>query len=30
MYARGMELPEGKKCAAFITVNLSAEFFGFL
>ena len=27
MYARGMELPEGKRCAAFITVNLSAEFF---
>lgn len=27
MYAKGMELPEGKKCAAFITVNLSAEFF---
>lgn len=27
MYAKGMKLPEGKKCAAFITVNLSAEFF---
>ncbi len=27
MYAKGMTLPEGKKCAAFITVNLSAEFF---
>ncbi len=27
MYARGMKLPEGKKCAAFITINLSAEFF---
>lgn len=27
MYAKGMRLPEGKKCAAFITVNLSAEFF---
>lgn len=27
MYAKGMKLPEGKTCAAFITVNLSAEFF---
>ncbi len=27
MYAKGMKLPEGKRCAAFITVNLSAEFF---
>ena len=27
MYAKGMNWPEGKKCAAFITVNLSAEFF---
>ena len=27
MYAEGMKLPEGKKCVAFITVNLSAEFF---
>lgn len=27
MYAQGMKLPEGKQCAAFITVNLSAEFF---
>lgn len=27
MYAKGMKLPEGKKCAAFITVNLTAEFF---
>jgi len=27
MYAKGMKLPEGKKCAAFITVNLKAEFF---
>lgn len=27
MYAKEMKLPEGKKCAAFITVNLSAEFF---
>ena len=27
MYAKGMRLPEGKKCAAFITVNLAAEFF---
>lgn len=27
MYAKEMKLPEGKQCAAFITVNLSAEFF---
>ncbi|WP_459129629.1 polysaccharide deacetylase family protein [Guggenheimella bovis] len=27
MYAKGMTLPKGKKCVAFITVNLSAEFF---
>lgn len=27
MYAEGMKLPEGKKCVAFITVNLPAEFF---
>lgn len=27
MYAKGMSLPQGKKCVAFITVNLSAEFF---
>lgn len=27
MFAKGMKLPEGKKCAAFITVDLSAEFF---
>lgn len=27
MYTKGMRLPEGKKCAAFITVNLTAEFF---
>ncbi len=27
MYAKGMRLPEGKKCVAFITVNLAAEFF---
>ena len=27
MYAKGMKLPEGKTCAAFITANLSAEFF---
>lgn len=27
MYAQRMRLPEGKQCAAFITVNLSAEYF---
>ena len=27
MYAKGMSLPQGKKCVAFITLNLSAEFF---
>ena len=27
MYAQEMKLPEGKKCAAFISVNLAAEFF---
>lgn len=27
MYAKGMKLPKGKKCAAFLTVDLSAEFF---
>lgn len=27
MYTKGMKLPAGKKCVAFITVNLSAEFF---
>lgn len=27
MYAKGMKLPDGKKCVAFITVNLTAEFF---
>lgn len=27
MYAKGMSLPQGKKCVAFIAVNLSAEFF---
>ncbi len=27
MYAKGMNLPEGKKCVAFITINLAAEFF---
>lgn len=27
MYAKGMKLPEGKQCAAFITIDLAAEFF---
>ena len=27
MYAQEMKLPEGKQCAAFISVNLAAEFF---
>lgn len=27
MYTKGMKLPAGKKCAAFVTVNLTAEFF---
>lgn len=27
MYTKGMNLPDGKKCVAFITVNLAAEFF---
>lgn len=27
MYAQGMKLPAGKRCAVFLTVNLSAEFF---
>ncbi len=27
MYAKGMHLPEGKQCAAFITIDLAAEFF---
>lgn len=27
MYAKSMKLPKGKMCAAFITVNLAAEFF---
>ena len=27
MYAEGMKLPEGKQCAAFITIDLAAEFF---
>ena len=27
MYAKGMKLPQGKRCAAFLTVNLAAEFF---
>lgn len=27
MYAKGMKLPEGENCAAFITFDLSAEFF---
>ena len=30
MYAQEMKLPEGKKCAAFISVNLAAEFFWLL
>ena len=27
MYAKGMKLPEGKQCAAFVTIDLAAEFF---
>lgn len=27
MYAKSMKLPEGKQCAAFLTVNLAAELF---
>ena len=27
MYCKGMKLPEGKKCAAFVTFDLAAEFF---
>ena len=27
MYANGMKLPQGKRCAVFLTVNLAAEFF---
>lgn len=27
MYAQGMKLPQGKRCAVFLTVNLAAEFF---
>ena len=27
MYAKGMKLPEGRQCVAFITIDLAAEFF---
>ena len=27
MYTKGMKLPEGKQCAAFVTIDLAAEFF---